>query len=152
MLNDVIDDFAFSIGRSAVINRRRAANGDWEEFPAVQTVTTHLDGKVLIEEIEFLMPNGDRPRGLAVFAHDDTTGQWSYVWINQRHAPDFRPMIGSFQDGVGELYQQTDDGHLRFIWNNITEDSAHWEQAESSDGVNWETNWTQDIKRINAVK
>jgi hypothetical protein len=37
---------------------------------------------------------------------------------------------------------------VRFVWSNITADSAHWEQAFSPDGgKSWEVNWITDFKR-----
>ncbi len=148
----VREDFAFSVGKSEVLNRRPARDGGWEEFAAVQTVTSHLGGKVLIEEIEFLLPSGDRPKGVAVFAHDDETNEWSYVWLNERAAPDFRPMKGRLADGVIEMFGEDEDEQgnrqlLRFRWTDITETSARWEQAVSADGATWEANWTQEIQQ-----
>ena len=36
----------------------------------------------------------------------------------------------------------------RYIWSGITPNSAHWEQAFSTDGgKTWETNWMNDFTR-----
>jgi len=38
---------------------------------------------------------------------------------------------------------------VRFVWSQMTHDSAHWEQASSPDGgKTWETNWEADFRRV----
>ena len=61
-------------------------------------------------------------------------------------------MPGRVGDGVGTFSaDDTDDGRpvrVRFVWSGITETSARWEQAFSTDdGRNWETNWVMDLTR-----
>jgi len=37
---------------------------------------------------------------------------------------------------------------VRYVWSNITANSAHFEQAFSVDGgKNWEVNWISDVTR-----
>ena len=61
-------------------------------------------------------------------------------------------VVGRFRDGQGEFF--ADDFHkdtpvlARFIWCDITKNSARWEQAFSTDdGQTWETNWTMEFAR-----
>ncbi|MCB0008650.1 MAG: hypothetical protein KDE04_19430, partial [Anaerolineales bacterium] len=62
------------------------------------------------------------------------------------------PVVGSFRDGVG-LFTGADvcNGQpviARFIWSEITDNSARWEQAFSPDaGQTWETNWIMTFQR-----
>ncbi len=62
-------------------------------------------------------------------------------------------MKGHFENIVGTFY--ADDTlrgktvKVRFIWSHKTPSTAHWEQAYSPDGgKTWETNWTQELRRV----
>ena len=62
------------------------------------------------------------------------------------------PVVGSFINGRGEFYgDDTYNGkdiRARFIWSDITADSAHWKQAFSVDQEQtWLTNWIMEITR-----
>ncbi|WP_201373158.1 hypothetical protein [Ktedonobacter robiniae] len=96
----------------------------------------------------------DRFEGMTIRAFDQETQQWSIVWLDNRNSPDFRPLLGHFEQGVGLFYQVIEsplDGkpvHSRFIWDQITEESARWQQAFSFDGgQTWDTNWIMDHQR-----
>jgi hypothetical protein len=63
------------------------------------------------------------------------------------------PLVGKFENGIGTFFaDDTFNGQairVRFIWNEITEDSARWEQAFSPDGgATWEVNWVMWFKRM----
>jgi len=151
------DDFDFLLGSWNIRNRRRTnpfspdKDGGWEEFSATSTSAKQLDGRVRIEQYETTFPNGQLVLGLTIRAFDYVTQQWSIVWLDNRNPPDFRPLVGKFEDGVGLFYQVIEapaDGkpvHVRFTWDNITEDAARWQQAFSFDGGNtWDTNWIME--------
>ncbi len=61
--------------------------------------------------------------------------------------------MGKFADGVGLFYQviETPEGqplHVRFTWDEITADTARWQQAFSFDGgKHWDTNWVTEFTR-----
>ena len=92
--------------------------------------------------------------GIGLRAFDPKTSQWAIWWVDSRDpfgALD-PPVKGRFVNGVGTFYSDAIvDGRTirtRFIWSQITRDSAHWEQALSSDGgVTWETNWIMEFRR-----
>ncbi|MGC1674467.1 MAG: hypothetical protein WA739_19575, partial [Candidatus Acidiferrales bacterium] len=61
--------------------------------------------------------------------------------------------VGKFRDGRGEFYCQDFIGGrtilIRFIWSDITPNSAHFEQSFSDDGgKTWEVNWITDQTRV----
>lgn len=152
-----VKDFDFLLGSWNILNQRRTnpfsptKDGVWEEFSAHSTSAKQLDGRVRVEQYEATFPNGQLVLGLTIRAFDETTQQWSIVWLDNRQSPDFTPLLGKFTDGVGEFYQTIPsplDGklvHVRFIWDNITEETARWQQAFSFDeGQTWDTNWIME--------
>jgi hypothetical protein len=90
---------------------------------------------------------------MTIRAYDEETQQWSLVWLDNRYHPDFRPLVGKFENGEGLFYQvvELQDGqplHVRFTWDEIMEESARWQQAFSFDGwMNWDTNWVMEFTR-----
>jgi hypothetical protein len=69
---------------------------------------------------------------------ESTRGQWSLYWASKRTGTLFPPVVGRFADGRGEFYgDDTYNGkdiRARFVWSDITADSARWEQAFPVDG------------------
>ncbi len=155
-----LTDFDFLLGSWIIRNRRRTnpfapePDGAWEEFSAVATSTKQLDGRVRVEQYEATLPNGEQVLGLTIRAFDLETHEWSIVWLDNRNPPDFRPLVGHFEQDVGLFYQVIEsprDGkpvHVRFTWDQITAQSARWQQAFSfDDGKTWETNWSMEHMR-----
>lgn len=160
-----VNDFAFLVGSWNIHNRRKTGKSfwadhepeeeaTWEEFPAVDLVEKCLDGRAVVEHYEATLPSGEIVKALSVKAFDLTTQRWSITWIDTREGPDdFRPLSGTFQDGVGTFSQviETPDGkplHVRYIWDHITSDAARWQQAFSFDGgLTWNTNFLMQFTR-----
>jgi hypothetical protein len=90
---------------------------------------------------------------MTIRAYDEDTQQWSLMWLDNKNQPDFRPLVGKFENGVGSFRQVVEmpDGqslHVRFTWDEITEVSARWQQAFSFDGgQSWDTNWIMEFTR-----
>ena len=152
--NDLPNDFDFYAGTWKVHNRRlklRWVNSlEWDEFPATEVVTRVLDGLGHIDEITFPTKGF---AGLTVSLFDRAKQEWSFYWVNSGEGVLFPPVVGRFENGRGVFYGNDMDGNkpvrVRFIWSDMTANSAHWEQAFSVDGgVNWETNWTMDFTRV----
>jgi hypothetical protein len=62
-------------------------------------------------------------------------------------------LIGSFKDGIGELYSQdSDNGRtilIRATWSNIQPDSHHFQEDYSDDGgKSWEPVFIADLTRV----
>jgi hypothetical protein len=139
------NDFDFLLGSWNFRNRRRtipyslSQDGEWEEFVASLTGATYLDGKVIIEQYEGTFPSGEKWLGLAIRTFDQQKQHWSIRWLDNRNPPDFRPLLGTFEDGVGLFSQviETPDGqplHVRFTWDEITANTARGPQTFSFDG------------------
>jgi hypothetical protein len=63
------------------------------------------------------------------------------------------PTVGRFTNGRGEFYDEEEyEGKkitVRYVWSDITANSAHFEQAFSTDGgKTWEVNWITDQTRV----
>jgi hypothetical protein len=155
-----VTDFDFLLGSWVIHNRRRTnpfappSEGTWEEFLAFSTSAKQLDGRARVEQYEATLPSGQQVLGLTIRAFDPTTEQWSIVWLDTRNPPDFRPLVGHFEQEVGRFDQVIDSPingkpvHVRFTWDQVTANSARWQQAFSFDGgTSWETNWIMDHRR-----
>ncbi|MDP9848368.1 hypothetical protein [Streptosporangium lutulentum] len=148
-----MNDFDFLTGTWNVANRWRTdfldETSEWEEFPAVSRASRHFDGGANFDEIEFPTKGFS---GLTLRLYDHEREQWSLYWSSKRTGRLFPPVVGRFTDGRGEFYG--DDTHageavrVRFVWSGITEGSARWEQAFSTDGgETWVNNWIMDLTR-----
>jgi hypothetical protein len=100
-----------------------------------------------------MFPDGEIRKGMTIRAFDDETQQWSLVWLDNRNPPDLRPLVGTFEYGLGQFYQELEapNGHplqIRFTWDEITEERARWQQAFSFDGgKSWDTNWVMGFTK-----
>ncbi|GAA2996331.1 hypothetical protein [Streptosporangium longisporum] len=148
-----MNDFDFLVGTWDVANRRRTdfldGTSEWEEFPAVSRASRHFAGGANFDEITFPTMGFT---GLTLRLYDVEREQWSLYWSNSRTGTLFPPVVGRFTGGRGEFHG--DDTHAgrkvraRFVWSDITERSARWEQAFSLDGgVTWVTNWIMEMTR-----
>ena len=148
-----MNDFDFLIGTWNVHNRKLNKTfvgcEDWQEFPGISTSTSAFEGAGNYDEIVFPTRG---TRGLTLRLFNPATKQWSLYWASSTDGLLTPPVIGGFRDGRGEFFgDDLDDGHpvqVRFIWSEITENSARWEQAYW-DVANqfWETNWIMELTR-----
>jgi hypothetical protein len=148
-------DFDFFIGSWNIKHRRlteRLKGCDtWEEFLGTSEARKILDGLGNMDEIVMNTPRG-RVVGMTVRLFDPQSKQWSIYWADSKSGIMQTPMIGRFQDGRGEFYdQETFEGmsiFSRFIWTPISATACQWEQAFSADGGRtWETNWIMEFTR-----
>ncbi|MGV9302727.1 MULTISPECIES: hypothetical protein [unclassified Nonomuraea] len=154
-----MSDFDFLTGTWDVTNRRRTdfleescllgEATDWEEFPGVSRASRHFGGGANIDEIEFPTKGVS---GLTVRLYDRESECWSLYWASSSTGRLFPPVVGGFAAGRGEFHG--DDVHagrpvrVRFVWSDISDRSARWEQAFSVDGERtWITNWSMDLTR-----
>ena len=148
-------DFDFLFGAWKVHNRklRERLNGctEWDEFEATVVARPVWGGKGNFDEYNAIGPKGPL-EGMTLRLYDPQTGQWSIYWGTSGSMVLDTPMIGRFQDGRGEFYdQEFHQGravYCRFLWSNDTPTSCRWEQALSADGGRtWETNWIMEFTR-----
>ncbi|GAA3444915.1 hypothetical protein [Planomonospora venezuelensis] len=148
-----MSDFDFLIGSWNIANRKLvkplSGSDEWEEFPSTAVVRPMFGGAANIEEITFPTRGSS---GLTLRLFDVEREEWSLYWGSSVTGTLFPPVVGRFTDGRGEFYG--DDAHegapirARFVWSEITENSARWEQAFSADGEKtWETNWIMEFTR-----
>jgi hypothetical protein len=149
-----VHDFDFLVGTWQVANRRlkvrHVGSSDWDEFPGHNTMRTILGGLGNVDEIVFPTKGWS---GVTLRLFDPQLRQWSIYWVNSRDGIMQPPVVGTFEDGIGKFYcDDVDDGRpirVRYIWSQITGQSAHWEQAFSVDGgATWETNWVSALRRV----
>ena len=153
-----LHDFDFLVGRWRVHHRklkvRLANNHDWIEFEGTLYSQPLMEGYSNVDDLMLNVP-GVPYRGVALRSFDTKSQQWSIWWLDSRtpQGPLAPPMKGGFKNGVGTFYgDDILNGKkvlARFLWSDITPTSCHWEQAYSPDGgKTWETNWVQDIRRV----
>lgn len=150
-------DFDWYFGTWQVHNRmlrnRLAGSNDWWEFPATDVVKPILGGLGNIDEIDFDRP--EKPlRGFNLRIFNPSTQLWSIYWVDNNGTEVQPHLVGRFENGIGTLYaDDTFNGQpirVRFVWSEITENSAKWEQAFSPDnGGTWEVNWVMWFTRTN---
>jgi hypothetical protein len=149
-------DFDFLFGSWNIRNRylkgRLQHSTEWAEFDARSEVALLLDGFGHVDRY-FAVRDGAPFEGMTLRLFDPATGEWSIHWADTARARTLLPpMVGRFIGGVGEFYgEETVDGKVvrcRFLWTQLTADSARWEQALSDDGgKTWETNWIMSFTR-----
>jgi len=145
-----LHDFDLRAGEWVAHHHR---NHEWVEFDGTQSFRLLMDGYANEDENVLSLPGGDY-KGVTLRAYDSKTGQWAIWWLDGREPfGDLDPPVkGRFVNGVGTFYSNDvlrgKPVRVRFVWSNITADSAHWEQAFSPDGgKSWEVNWITDFKR-----
>jgi hypothetical protein len=85
--------------------------------------------------------------------YNATSHQWSLNFSSSDSGEMSDPGIGEFTDGTGTfLDQEFYNGRtilVRQLWENITPNAYHFEQAFSPDhGKTWETNFVADLDRV----
>jgi hypothetical protein len=149
-------DFDFEIGLWKIHLRRRlhplTGSDTWVDCDGTSVTRKVWDGRSNFGELETDCPSG-HIEGLTLRLFNPQSHQWSIFWANSRDGNLGTPMIGQFQNGRGEFYdQELFEGraiYVRYVWSGITADSAHFEQSFSADGgKTWEANWISDQTRV----
>ena len=149
-------DFDFFFGSWDVSHRRLqtrlAGDTNWDEFTGTCEVRPLLGGLGNVDDNVIELPDGAY-RAATVRTFDPATRQWSIWWIDGRNPLTIDvPVRGAFVDGVGtflcEDVFESRPIRVRFLWSEIAQNTARWEQAFSQDGgATWETNWIMEFAR-----
>ena len=152
-------DFDFEIGTWKIhlkrLDRRLVGSTNWVEFDGTSVTRKVWDGRANLEEFETDSPEGGHIEGLTLRLYDSQTHQWSLYWATSKSGAMGAPTIGEFKNGRGEFFDTEPSGPngrsilVRFVWSDITPNSAHFEQSFSDDGgKTWEVNWITDQTRV----
>jgi hypothetical protein len=146
-------DFEFGDWHAKVSRLTKPLTGSttWVQYEGPSIVRKVWDGRANLGEIDLSGPAG-RIRGLSLRLYDTQSEQWRISWASASDGLLGVPMVGKFEKGRGEFYnQETYDGRavfVRFIFSGITEKTFKIEQAFSPDGgKSWETNWIATFER-----
>ena len=154
-----VHDFDFLVGDWNVEHKRleyRLANCEtWISFSGTCRAFALMGGSSNVDDNVLHLPN-DSYKAVTLRVFDPRQGLWSIWWIDGRANQLDTPVRGVFEGGVGTFFaDDTFEGRkirVRFLWCDITADSARWEQAFSIDGGStWETNWTMKFSRVGPI-
>lgn len=155
--SDHAHDFDFLVGSWKVhhwrLKDRLANSHEWVEFEGTSSMWMSLNGQGTLDENYIGLPSGPY-HAVGIRGYDPKTQTWAIWWLDARQPHMIEPpVVGNFTNGVGTFEgDDTFNGKpikVRFIWSDITADSAHWEQAFSPDGgKTWETNWRMQFTRV----
>jgi hypothetical protein len=127
----------------------------WIEFDGTNVCRPIWNGKANYDEVELEGPGGQHIEGMTIRLYSAQSHQWSLYWASsaQGTLPP-PPTVGSFDaNGRGEFYDQEPfNGRMifvRYVWKDITPESAHFEESFSDDGgKTWELWWITDQVRV----
>lgn len=150
-------DFEFGTWKTRVRRLVHPLTGSsiWAEYNGTTVIRKIWGGKANMVELEVDGPSGHLElASLRLYNPDDHS--WSLNVTSSRSGTLGVPTVGGFKDGRGEFYdKEIWDGKpitVRFVISNITANSAHFEQAFSSDdGKTWEMNWIADDTRTKDI-
>jgi len=146
-------DTFFGSWKMQLRKRLRPLTGskDWVQFEAHDTTRRIWGGRANLDELEADGPNG-HIEGVTLRLYNPHSHQWSIYWANSADPTPENPLIGEFQNGRGEFYdQEMFNGRsifVRFLWTNVSDASGDFEQSFSADGGRtWEPNWVTTMER-----
>jgi hypothetical protein len=153
------DEFDFLFGRWRIHNRRRddplGELESWSEFEASSEAYPILNKRGNVQTYDApAFPGRPGFQGYALRLLDPETGLWRIWWASTAGRGQLdSPVVGRCRDGVGQFDGKDVIGgrevHVRFLWTDITEASARWEQSFSFDGgETFIPNWLMLHERV----
>ena len=153
--NDPSHDFDSVLGTfhthiKRLTNPLTGAAPMWTTYEGTKSDVSILGGQGSLETIEADGPNHLQLMTLRLY--NTASHQWSLNFSSSDSGEMSDPGIGEFKDGIGTfLDQEFYKGRtilVRQLWENMTPNSYHFEQAFSPDhGKTWETNFVADLER-----
>jgi hypothetical protein len=149
-------DFDFELGTWKIHLKRLphplTGSTTWVEFDGTTVTGRVWNGRAELEQFDADGQAG-HIEGLTLRLYNPQSHQWSLYWANSKDGVLDQPTVGEFKNGRGEFFDQEPfNGRailVRYIWSDITGNSAHFEQSFSEDGgKTWEVNWITDQTRI----
>jgi hypothetical protein len=161
--DDAAHAFDFDMGtwktHSTRLLQPLTGSKEWLEMNGVTVVRPVWGGRGNLAELE-----SDGPKGhlslISLRLYDPTAQQWNLNFatsgvgiLNVAGDAQSVPMIGRFEHGRGEFYDQETFNNrtiwVRFRIEPLSPTTARSEQAFSDDnGRTWETNWINDYTRM----
>ena len=91
--------------------------------------------------------------GSSVRVYNPDKSEWTIYWVDSNNHEVLPQVTGTFNNGVGEFFGNDEfNGEavkLRFLWKDITANSAIWEQAYFDKGTEeWEINWIMEFASL----
>ena len=151
-------DFDFLIGNWKAHVRRlpdRLNNSKiWIEYDGISNHKKLLDSNANFEEFDVTSTDKKlRIKGQTLRLYNPTSRQWSIYLVEVDNGTlGLPPVTGQFTGNRGEFFDQEDfQGRailVRYLWLNISPESARMEQSFSPDGgKTWEVNWICELSR-----
>lgn len=151
-------DFDFLIGDWKAHVRRlpdRLNNSNtWVEYNGISNHKKILDSNANFEEFDVTSTDGKlHIKAQTLRLYNPVSRQWSIYLVDVDNGTlSLPPVVGQFTANRGEFYDQEDfKGRailVRYVWLNISHNSARMEQAFSPDGgKTWEVNWICELSR-----
>jgi hypothetical protein len=151
-------DFDFLIGDWKAHVRRlpdrlNNSNG-WVEYDGISNHKKILNSNSNFEEFE--VTSTDKKlhiKAQTLRLYNPVSRQWSIYLVDVDNGTlDVPPVVGQFTGNRGEFYHQEEfKGRtilVRYMWLNISPQSARMEQSFSPDGgKTWEVNWICELSR-----
>jgi hypothetical protein len=151
-------DFDFLIGNwKAHVRRlpdRLNGSNAWDVYDGVSNHKKLLDTNANFEEFEVGSPEKHlHIKAQTLRMYNPDSHQWSiYLLDLDKGELDAPPVVGQFTGNRGEFFhQEVSKGRVvlvRYVWLNISPQSARMEQSYSPDGgKTWEVNWICELSR-----
>ncbi len=148
-----MNDFSFLRGMRIIHHQRlkesMAGSDEWTTFETEYEAWDMLDGAASIDKVSGEV-DGKPFEGVSVRTFDKDSDTWTIYWMDIWNSNLREQVKGRFESGIGTFYgTETYRGvtyRMRFLWKDITDTSARWEQAyQHPESGDWETNWIMDF-------